>query len=869
MKKSKSWIKSLLIIVLAMIMVISLVACNKDNDDDNNNNNNNENNNTELTAAGEYFDTLWKVAAPIGQQEIAAADDIALAFGAEISLDTKRGGTISVHKVDLGIDVQAVVGRTKSTTNNTSIKLRLYDPTDTENDEIFTLYAFANDLDNLYIDFGGKNIKIPHGMVSHIWQVLRESPKTNMDAVWKEIINGNEVFNTSTIADLLAAKFIGKTKVEEGTPQADTETTPTEKKSINDIINIFVGDFNENWTPSNLISGILDTLDVNVIEMLSNLGAIGEGIKGMLGLNSWDELLTNGKFDVYQILTGEMAEILVGSGKDAPTKSTEGNVTTHTAKLGIVGALLPLAGGLLPQSIKPIIDAIGNGVPELIYTESNGKIQDFTIKLVLAGLESKIPISVGDVEVKAIITPELSVKINKLRISKADTTNVVDTKVARNLYSDKIAINERFEIAVDGPQNGIVINPIDGIMTSDAPLKGSIVLDVKGTVDLVNPAESNESAVNVSVKRYWAGNEDGTDAITGSYYQGKIAVKFAEAIDINGEMVQGYYYDLDTQNAKFDLVALVKDQVAEFIYTNIKGVDRPVEGNNPGEGGNQGNNPGEGGTGTAQAGAADILTKVLDTINKAFGTAIQMVNTDNNKLTVSTSNILKTIIDFKKAINPAGKGETEWTEENRQIAIVKTMLNVEAGYDTVENCLNKAKTAFENFMSVWSNNTSTAEDKKTATDTLVGEVKKVAVGLVYIVGSKVCFDGVKYDNLVEADYSKYEIANITEQQMQYINNILAVLAAGITVSGDLQNGINASIVGKIADVTITISNKVSVIDVTNGMFIDVYGQNKAAIEKDPTTINPGAIWKSLNKTVPEEPGTGSNPGTPDQGQQGA
>ena len=509
---------------------------------------------------------------------------------------------------------------------------------------------------------------------------------------------------------------------------------------------------------------------------------------------------------------------------------------------------------------------IDDGAIQLIYNESEGKIQDFTIKLVLAGLESRIPNSAGGT---SIITPELSVKINKLRISKADTTNVVDTKVARNLYSDKIAINERFEIAVDGPENGIVVKPIEGLM-DEAPLKGSIVLDVKGTVDLVNPAESNESAVNVSVKRYWAGNEEGTDVITGSYYRGKVAVKFAEAIEINGEMVQGYYYDLDTQNAKFDLVAFLNDQVAEFIYTNIKGVDRPVEGNNPGEGGNQGNNPGEGGTGTAQAGAADILTKVLDTINKAFGTAIQMVNTDNNKLTVSTSNILKTIIDFKKAINPAGKGETEWTEENRQIAIVKTMLNVEAGYDTVENCLNKAKTAFENFMSVWSNNASTAEDKKTATDTLVGEVKKVAVGLVYIVGSKVCFDGVKYDNLVAADYSKYEIANITEQQMQYINNILAVLAAGITVSGDLQNGINASIVGKIADVTITISNKVSVIDVTNGMFIDVYEQNKAAIEKDPTTFNPGdPIWKSLNKTVPEEPGTGSNPGTPDQGQQGA
>ena len=851
MRKSKSWIKSLLIVVLAMIMVVSLVACNKpdpepqpDPDPD-----------TELTAAGEYFDTLWKVAAPIGQQEIAATDDIALAFGAEISLDTKRGGMESMHKVDIGIDVQAVIGRTKSTTNNTSIKLKLYDPTDTNNDEIFTLYAFANELDNLYIDFGGKNIKIPHGMASYIWQVLRESPKTGMDNTWKSIIDNidNVNFDTHTIADLLAAKFIGA----------------TDKKSINEVVNIFVGDFNENWTLSKLISGVLDTLNVNVVEMLSNLGAIGNGIKTLLGLQSWDELLTDGKFDIYPLLLGDIGSMLVKS-----TDKIEDNngVTTHTASVANIAnmaiGMIPNIGSDLSEMIYQL-DGNGNVVEggiDLIFSESNNKIQDFTIKVILGGLTSKVPNQNGIGTTKLI--PELSIKINKLRINKADTSNQIALK-ANKTYSDKIAINERFEIAVDGTENGIVVKPIDGLMGEDAPLKGKIVLDVKGMVDLVNPAATNESAVNVSVKRYWEGNEDGTDVITGSYYQGKVAVKFAEAMEINGEMVQGYYYDLDTETAKFDLVAFVKEQIAEFIYTNFNGVDKPVEGNTPGEGGDQ-----EGGTGTTQAGATDMLTKVLDTINKAFETAIKLVNTDNNKLTVSTPNILQTIIDFKKAINPANKGETEWTEENRQIAIVKTMTNVEEVYDTVENCLNKATAAYENFMSVWSNKESTAEDIQTATDTLIGEVKKVAVGLVYVIGSQVRFDGVTYDGLVATDYAKYkasaEAADFTEEQMQYINNVLAVLAAGITVSGDLQNGINASVVAKIADVTITISNTVAVIDVTNGMFIDVYGQNEADIKKDPTTINPGdPIWKSLNKPAPEEPGTGNNPGTPDQGQENA
>ncbi|MDE6302918.1 MAG: hypothetical protein K2M36_04970, partial [Clostridia bacterium] len=102
----KSWIKSLLVLVMAVLLIGSRLACNGDKGavDDG----------TFTTA--KYFDKLWELTSDIGSGAIAEDDDLALHFGVVLDLSTVN--TRSKQKYDnvsLGVDVQAVVGRTEET----------------------------------------------------------------------------------------------------------------------------------------------------------------------------------------------------------------------------------------------------------------------------------------------------------------------------------------------------------------------------------------------------------------------------------------------------------------------------------------------------------------------------------------------------------------------------------------------------------------------------------------------------------------------------------------------------------------------------------------------------------------------------------
>ena len=157
MQKSKSWLKSLLIVVMAVVLVFSLVACNKDNGP--------KDGTPVRETSAEYFTALWNSTSSIGADTIANNADLAIGFGVEISIDTFNEVLNEVHQqIDLGLDVQAVVGRTEATAGNTAVKIRLYDPTDANHQEILTLYAFANDIDNIYIDFAGNNVKLTNNL---------------------------------------------------------------------------------------------------------------------------------------------------------------------------------------------------------------------------------------------------------------------------------------------------------------------------------------------------------------------------------------------------------------------------------------------------------------------------------------------------------------------------------------------------------------------------------------------------------------------------------------------------------------------------------------------------------------------------------
>ena len=194
----KSWIRTLLIVVMALLLIFTLVACNPDKDDNGDN--------PGPTPPGPtppwqgdpnvkaHWDRLWELTSKIGGTEVKGDDDLAIELGLQIALNIRNTNNNDLYQqIDLGLDIQAVVGgrqnaeaaaegeQKPSTAENTSIKIKLYDPTDSAHTEIAALYLLGNDLDNLYVDFGGKNIKIPHNLVSTVWKEVMKKEGNPID----------------------------------------------------------------------------------------------------------------------------------------------------------------------------------------------------------------------------------------------------------------------------------------------------------------------------------------------------------------------------------------------------------------------------------------------------------------------------------------------------------------------------------------------------------------------------------------------------------------------------------------------------------------------------------------------------------------
>lgn len=852
-----------------MILVVSLVACNKKPDDP-----------TPppepppgptALTTSDYFETLWATSASIGKEEIAETDDIALGFGVELALGTKellQG--YAVHTIDIGLDVQAVVGRTKSTTNNTALKVRIYDPTDTQNAEIATMYLFANDLDNVYFDFAGKNIKVNHGFATYIWEILKAQGVKVNNSVWEKIVNDNNAFNTGAISDLLDSKFIG---------------TGSNKKSINYYVNTIVGDFGDDWTVSKLLGGILNMagLDKTKITGMLQGDKTVEGIVNLilpaLGISSIDSLFTGNKLDIYPLLTGALGEALFGGGENAavpPTSVTNGNVTSYNVTID--GSLLGMVLNMSAVGMSELAQMLGSGGINLGFSASDNKIKDFTLGATLTGLKTTIdnPSGAGKIDV----VPELSIKINKLRVNKADTTNIVTTKVAKNQYKEQLDIHEQFSVEVKGTDKGIeIINAIDDPQNPAKKkslfINGKIEFDVQGQVDLstlLKPSDAtvkNKTLLNARVTYYDYTKTPNTklDLIEGSYANGKFAVKFADAIEMEKEdgsgteWVQGYYYDC---GENFDLVAWIRGLLKDAIYGNPGVTVTPAQGSAQADG-------------EQEPTFAEKLNSALATVKKVFGIALNMVDTTDNVLSVGTNSVLGSVITFQNAL--VSKKADKWALQDRYQEIIHTLVDVNLDTNApatvdacIDNIVTKVMELFDKMFPADGQKPATPIDYKAEFKALWTNVQTSVIKMVYLYGKDIRLDGVEYkDNPVIADYEQYKRpdhkdtdrpapnANYTVDDIHYIDNIIAVLNTGVTVSGDLKAGIHASVVLKIAGVTITASNVIDVLDVAESAYKDIYALNKTAIDDPAKTgaTKETATWKAITfeKNTPSQGGS--------------
>ena len=159
-------IRSLLIVVLALVLVFSLVACgNKDDNKGGNTGGGGGGQTTptkDTTNVKNYFNTLWEKSTGIGEEAIGATDDLKVSLGLTVKLDFVDSMDGSVQdSVDVGILLDLVLDRSsgKDKSTNTAIKAKIYDPSAKEN--WFTAYYFFNDVNNVYIDYAGQHVQIP------------------------------------------------------------------------------------------------------------------------------------------------------------------------------------------------------------------------------------------------------------------------------------------------------------------------------------------------------------------------------------------------------------------------------------------------------------------------------------------------------------------------------------------------------------------------------------------------------------------------------------------------------------------------------------------------------------------------------------
>lgn len=522
-------IRSLFIVILALVLVFALVACgNKDDNKGGNTGGGGGGQTTppnDVTNVKNYFNTLWEKSTGIGGEAIGEKDDLKVSLDLAVALDLVDGNGQGYDTLDLGIALDLVLDRSSGTDNstNTAIKAKIYDPSNGEN--WFTAYYFFNDVDNIYIDYAGQNVKIP-------FSYFNESYNKNFY---------NFVFNDKIIKD----------KVD------DKGQVTKEGKTLAQIITALTKNMGSSWDLNVLIGDVMKVFDVDVAKFKDTIS----GVLGMLdGFNVDDAFDAQGNLNIKSILTNDM--IAGFFANDETTTVTKGDVTTYTTKLASSTLdMLSLLGDSLPAGLMDVIEGLDL---TLQFTTKNDAIDSFTIKVGLPALEGENA-NVNNVH------PVVAITINELDFAKAREGEIENSMaVKRDNYKTEAVIDA--EVAVD--LKGITLNALafdkanyarfskvnEAIKTADPTIKkgleeivldGNLALTLSGKLDLKNEKSKNETAAKAAL------TYKGVNIVEASFNGGTLAVK------VNQEAKIGDVKILDT------LVRLFGDYAYNFVKTKF------------------------------------------------------------------------------------------------------------------------------------------------------------------------------------------------------------------------------------------------------------------------------------------------------------
>ncbi len=502
-------IRSLFIVILALVLVFALVACG--NKDDNKGGNTGGGGGGQTTPANDvtnvknYFNTLWEKSTGIGGEAIGEKDDLKVSLDLAVALDLVDGNGQGYDTLDLGIALELVLDRSSAEGNstNTAIKAKFYDPSNGEN--WFTAYYFFNDVDNIYIDYAGQNVKIPFSYL-------------------------NDTYNKNFY------NFIFNDK-------------PVKGKSIAEVVTALTKNMGSSWDLNVLIGDVMKVFDVDVAKFKDTISSV----LGMLdGFNVDDAFDAQGNLNIKSILTNDM--IAGFFANDETTTVTKGDVTTYTTKLASSTLdMLSLFGDSLPAGLMDVIEGLDL---TLQFTTKNDAIDSFTIKVGLPALE-------GENANVNNVYPVVAITINELDFAKASKGEIENSMaVKRDNYTTEAVIDA--EVAVD--LKGITLNALAfdkegyarfskvntaiGGGLDNLVLDGNLALSLSGKLDLKN--KENNGTVAKAALTY-----KGVNIIEASFKDGTLAVK------VNQEAKIGDVKILDT------LVRLFGDYAYSFVKTTF------------------------------------------------------------------------------------------------------------------------------------------------------------------------------------------------------------------------------------------------------------------------------------------------------------
>lgn len=509
-------IRSLLIVVLALVLVFSLVACGDKDKGGNNGGNNTPPTPPDTTAnVKNYFNTLWEKSTGIGGEKIGETDDLKVSLGLTVALDFADSNGSVKDSIDLGILLDVVLDRSsKDSSTNTAIKAKFYDPTSGEN--WFSAYYFFNDVDNIYIDYAGQHVQIP-------FSYLNDTYNKNFY---------NFVFNDKVIKD----------KVD------DKGQVTKEGKTIAQIITALTENMGSSWDLNVLIGDVLKVFDIDIKSAKDTIS----GVLEMIGIKADDAFDAQGNINIKNILTNDtVAEFFVN---DETTTTTENGVTTYVTKLApSVLDMLSMLGGSLP---KGLLDVIAGLDLALEFTTKNDAIDSFTIRAGLPAIEGENA-NVVDVH------PVVAITITDLDFAKASKGEIENSMAtAKSNYTQDVVLDA--EVAID--LKGITLNALAfdkegyarfskvntaiGGGLDNIVLDGTLALTLNGKLDLKN--KENNGTVAKAALTY-----KGVNIVEASFVNGTLAVK------VNQEAKIGDVKILDT------LVRLFGDYAYSFVKTTF------------------------------------------------------------------------------------------------------------------------------------------------------------------------------------------------------------------------------------------------------------------------------------------------------------